>query len=482
MLIDFRQLDSGATLDAELCIIGAGAAGIAIAREFAGSGVRVLLVESGGLEFEKKTQDLYNGPSTGFKTKPMDESRLRYFGGTTNHWTGRCGVLDEMDFETRAWLPLSGWPIRKADLVPFYRRAAKVCELDEYGFDETTWQRFEKTTPDFERTKIRPFFWQYSPPTLFGGVYRAQLVGAKNLRILLHANVTEIVSNEDGSAVTHLELRTMDGKRGRATAKQFVLACGGIENPRLLLASDRFQRGGLGNRHDLVGRFLSDHPAALSGLLVSKTPPLVATNPVRNGVTYLPGYRLGDETQKRKEVLSACAYFTDDAGYSDLFLKRDWPGKLPDHAIRSFIVCFVEQPLDRASRVFLSGKRDAIGQRRAGLDWKNGEREKRAIKTLMLLLGAEFARLGIGRVKLAKWLIWDESYWGMEGGDHFMCTTRMSDDPKTGVVDKHCRLFGVSNLHVAGSSVFSATGYINPTLTIVALALRLADRLKSKFG
>ena len=269
MIIDFRDAEDGALIEADLCIIGAGAAGITLAREFAGSRVRLCLVESGGFDYEPAVQDLYAGENVGHDYDDLDVSRLRYFGGSTNHWNGFCAPLTPIDFRRRDWVPHSGWPITKSDLEPFYRHAQPICQLGPYAYGEQVWAELEVRPHDFDPAEVGLCFWQHSPPTRFGETYRAELERADNIRVLLYANAVNIETDQSASMVRQVELRTLDGKTGRVRAEAYVVACGGIENARLLLLSNQVEPAGLGNRHDLVGRFFMEHPHTEPGIVVT---------------------------------------------------------------------------------------------------------------------------------------------------------------------------------------------------------------------
>ena len=139
MLVDARTVPANKVIETDVCIVGAGAAGITLAREFIGKPFRVCLLESGGFDFEESTQDLYRGNNAGFHV-PLSVARLRYFGGSTNHWGSYCRPLDEIDFETRDWVPHSGWPFKKSELDPYYDRAQSICQLGPYRYDPQFWQ------------------------------------------------------------------------------------------------------------------------------------------------------------------------------------------------------------------------------------------------------------------------------------------------------------------------------------------------------
>jgi hypothetical protein len=263
MHIDARTLENGSLIEGDLCIVGAGAAGISIALEWINAGRKVLLLEGGGFDFEPRMQDLYRGEIVGLPYYPLHAAALHYFGGTTNHWAGMCSPFDPIDFEARPWVPHSGWPITRADLDPFYERAQKVLELTPYyDYDADSWSRRDSTLVPFalDRRALVTKMWQFSPPTRFGNRYRDAIVGASAVHLYTYANVCEIQANEVVSAVDELRVRTIDGKEHRVRAARYVLACCTIQNARLLLASNARATSGLGNGHDLVGRPLHGAP------------------------------------------------------------------------------------------------------------------------------------------------------------------------------------------------------------------------------
>lgn len=140
MFIDARSIPQNQVIETEVCIVGAGAAGITLAREFIGQRFRVCLLESGGLRFDENIQSLYKGEIVGLPYTPLEAARVRYFGGTTNHWSGWCWPLDEIDFESRDWVPYSGWPFDKSHLNQFYQRAQPICQLGPYAYDASFWE------------------------------------------------------------------------------------------------------------------------------------------------------------------------------------------------------------------------------------------------------------------------------------------------------------------------------------------------------
>ena len=518
MLSDFRTLDRK-EIEADLCIIGAGAAGITLARELSGSGVRVCILESGGLEYEPEIQALHEGLDVGFQEgSTVGQSRLRFLGGTTNHWVGHCAPYGEMDFEVRPWIPHSGWPIRKKDLDPYYQAAQALLEIGPYRYNLAEFPVMKNKVPAFDPRRVVPRVWQMSPPTRFGTRYRRDLEQAHNVRVYLHANVTELETSKNASRVHVARIRTLDGQTGLARAKYFVLACGGIENARILLLSNRAEPKGLGNRHDLVGRFYMDHlrveGAAIAFVENDRVFEALLGDFRDGGVRYEPLLCPADESQRRNETLNWCVQLSkmpetaewavaardirDDlrAGkWPDEFGKKIWAVLSDlDSAAKGLARRFRPTPLsflgrcecapNPDSRITLTTERDALGQNKAQRNWRITTHEKQTLRSAMRLLGEETGRLGLGRVKLPEWLLQDNNDWPGDlwgGGIHHEGTTRMASDPRKGVVNSNCRVHTVENLYVAGSSVFPTSGYTHPTLTVGALTLRLAQHLKGLF-
>ena len=511
MFIDARKLPERTTLEADLAIVGGGPAGITLASALADSPIRVCLIEAGGLEPDAGTQMLYEGENAGIEY-PLAGSRLRYFGGSSNHWGGYCRPLDAIDFEARDWVPFSGWPFTINELLPYYPPASARVEVVPAHFDDLAyWQ--EKTgerllEPATRRMWTR--FVHFSPPTRFGERYRAELVKADNVRVLLHANVADIASSEAGRSVAHLDVRTLSGLAHTVKARCYVLATGGLENARLLLLSNKVVAAGLGNQHDMVGRCFMEHPhltgfgeivvadiqrlpriyreriagegpvvnAAFnpSAAFLRERQLLNATFMVAVAGEYRPGARLSDNRERtaaHTDMLMAARRFLSD---------RDDAEKSPEPDVAGVwlgIGCACEQAPNPASRVSLSAERDVFGLPKIRLDWRLTAQDRHSVIEHMHSLALEFGALDIGRMVLK---IEDDGRWPevVIGGNHHMGTTRMSDNPRRGVVDRNTRVHGTDNLYVAGSSVFPTSGAANPTLTIVAMTLRLADHLRKQ--
>lgn len=529
MFTDARSVSKQTVINTDICIIGAGAAGITLARELIGQPFRVCLLESGGLEYDAETQSLYKGQNAGLPYYPLEAARLRFFGGTTNHWNGACRPLDAIDFETRAWVPHSGWPFARSHLWPFYERAQTVLQIGPLKYDGASWEREDRPRAKFAGDSMESAVFQNSPPTRFGQVYREEIRSASNVDTYLHANVLEIETNESGREVKRLRVTSLARNDFFVSARVYVLATGGIENARLLLLSNRMNQHGLGNDRGLVGRFFMDHHGASWGRLGIVAPsefPLpfyeprheAELNPGATGKVSIWGFMTPSEQTLRQQKLLNCGINIRELPEEDspgvvsirniknTLARGNWPDNFWQHltnviydidgvTLRSVekltgkqsapkifeIEYWAEPHPNPNSRVRLSSERDALGQQRVALEWRLTGHDFDNVRKVLRLLATELGRSSLGRLRIDPAICSDDWVSSMmEGSYHHIGTTRMHKDPKYGVVDPNCRVHGLSNLYVAGSSVFPTAGHANPTLTIVALALRLAGHIKQK--
>lgn len=522
MLIDGRNLDAGSELSTDICIVGAGAAGITLACAFIDRGFNVTILESGGLQADPETQALAVGEIGGIGNVPLVSSRVRAFGGATALWGGWCRPFDAIDFEERPWVPHSGWPIKRADLDDYYRQAQTVCELGAFDYDPANWELGSEPPLPLPDADIKTRLVQFSTPTRFGVRYRAPILASSNVTLCIHSNVVQIEPTENGQ-IQRLHVATLDGNHFTIKATQYVLAASGIENARLMLASNQVINTGIGNPHDVVGRYYADHmqldtagvfplrkdvpfklylgedrhvmrkprldggkPIAVMGYLTLSAE-LQRSAQILNYSCKIPRSSLGDyylhtQSQRiitasyRKKLAELARTFVDSAPEALSIASRRMLGA--EHAFYK-VVATQEQAPNPSSRVLLGRTKDRLGVPVARLQWELTELDRHTVKVATARLRHAFAASGIARLSVPIDL--DDDSWPSHMGCswHHCGMTRMHADPRHGVVDANCRVHGIHNLYIAGSSVFTTNGHGNPTLTVVALALRLADQLKA---
>ncbi|HEV3228971.1 MAG TPA: GMC family oxidoreductase [Solirubrobacteraceae bacterium] len=514
---DLLFIDTAAPIETDVCLVGSGPAGCAIAEELRDSGLRILVLESGGERREARAQALNAIESVG---APLLNGRERRLGGTSTVWAGRCIPLDDIDYEARPWVPLSGWPLGRETVVPHLDRAGAYLGAGPYdGTGQVPQLPGAPPRPRFDPSLLRHVCWEDTAPVDTG----RRLLGDPNphLRVLLNATVTHLNSDPETGQLESVEVVGAPDSRATVTAQAVVLCAGGVENARILLYSNRIRPAGLGNDQDLVGRYLIDHPRDPELLVRFQSaeaprvrrlfgPRRLPSPRGRHDFTF--GVALSPERQRREELLNCAAWpywwfessedpmraakrlligpRTQVARDARLLLDRradalralwtratDQPEWRAVERIGMLIAS--EQVPDRDSRVRLSERRDPLGLPISEIDWRIGAQERASQAALARLIAREFERLGLPAVQLADWVIDDRPHTAtFVDGCHPTGTTRMAADPRHGVVDADCHVHGVPGLYVAGSSVFPTAGHANPTLMIVALAIRLAHHLR----
>ena len=535
MLTDLTTYDGPAEVHADVAVVGGGAAGLTLARELLGSGKKVVVLEGGGVDFDEATQSLYAGADLGMEYYPLEDSRLRFLGGTTNIWGGRCVPLQPLDFETRSWVPHSGWPVSYEDLDVYYQQAHADLELGDYDYSAELWAGLDTRAPDFDEGLFETLFWRFDEKReRFASLAPEALAGDANCQLFLHANVTALAASPDADRLSGITATSLTGRSITVRAQSYVLATGAIENARLLLASNEVESEGIGNQHDQVGRYFMEHPHARIATVEHDDATIAyavwAAFRKRfrvNADPIAPVLLPSRELQKSEEILNTALTFKLQRPAKHgaplnrrlyLSLKHQLnptkTGRALWHSYRAgkaalqrslrdrferarvtmdltqlHIMVRAEQAPNPASRVVLGNKSDALGVPQANLDWQLNGQDTHTLQVLNGVLEKEFRRLGVGELHPAAWLEDLEpgqvTAWPVDpsvgnhpiGGYHHMGTTRMSTDPRHGVVDADCRVHGYSNLYVAGSSVFPTGGWANPTLTIIALARRLGRHL-----
>jgi choline dehydrogenase-like flavoprotein len=505
MHIDARNIDNNSLIEGDICIVGSGAAGISMALELLNTPYKVILLEGGGFEYDSQMQDLYKGKTTGQRYYPLESARLHYFGGTTGHWAGFCSTFDPIDFKERDWVPHSGWPIKREDLDPYYARAQKNLDLGPYEYGAKYWQDKDpelKGLP-FDEKVVFNKMWQFSTPTRFGTKYRDVIIKAPNVHLYTYANVTDIAANQNVSAITEVTVKNFAGKQHTVRAKQFIIACCSIQNARLLLASNKQAPKGLGNDNDNVGRYFMEHLEIKSAEMWLTKPDVWKLYQWDWGVKHRAELAISEDMQRKHRILNGTAslmplevaksqtpmidLWSADTAKTNAFMKEGERKGKTQKELKSYkafeLFTRVEQAPNRNSRVTLDAQTDALGVPRANLHWELTPLEKHSLRKIYQIIGEQIGISAAGRVRLMEYLQDEnDNTWPAftGGGWHHMGTTRMADDPKKGVVDANCKVHGIANLYMAGASCYATAAAPNPTLTLVALTIRLADHIKQK--
>jgi choline dehydrogenase-like flavoprotein len=527
MIVEFGPARDEPAADArlwDLCIVGAGAAGLALAAEFLGDMRRVVVLESGLHQPDEYHTALNVVESSGLRHDGASEGRVRAFGGTTRSWGGQLVPMRPSEVTARPWLGIGAWPVTLEELQPYYRRAERLLRTEGPPYDESLWPRLGLQPPPFDgdRLCVRFSQWASLGRRNFAVLWRRQFARSQNVHVLLGATAVAVRSSVVGAHCEAIEIRARSGRTASIRARRFVIACGGIENARLLLASPGSDGTNIANRSGTLGRFFQDHVSYAAGEILPRERRRFQAifDPRYIGNTmYSVKLEPTDASMRSHGWLNAMGHVAfqipDSLGWLEVrrLLRALQSGRVQPPSFdetlaiargslalsklaiarftqrrrrspatgRIMLMVDCEQAPNPESRITLDGHADALGVSRARLDWRVGELERRTLLEFARLLAREFERLGLGQVRLAS----EPSFHARDelgaARDifHHMGTTRMSRTPDSGVTRPDLRCHDVDNLFVVGSSVFPTSGIANPTFTIIALALRLADHLKT---
>jgi len=546
MIKEAANIQNGACLQSDVCIVGAGPAGIALALDLSDRGISVLLLESGHMDLDAATQSLYEGEVTEARMhSPPDKYRQRRLGGSSAIWGGRCMPMERIDFESRSYVAHSGWPISYDDLLPYYPAANALAEAGRFSYqaEEALGPLAPPMIQGFDSACVRTTgLERFSIPTNFGRRYQKRLQVSPAVTVLLGANCVGLKLHADGHSLRAVEAATLQGIRFTVMSRITVLASGGLETARLLLASRDVTPSGVGNRHDVVGRYYMCHIAGNVGKLTLHGPtshvqhnyemapegvycrrrlsitaaeqrrrglansvarlhfPRITDPSHHNGVlsglflarkliSYEYGKRLNDGQPASvgtyaRHLFNVVADPLDTAAFLSHWLMRRTLAerKFPSVILRNRTNQFSlemngeQAPLD-SSRVTLSKQVDLLGMPKLSIDWRYSAADIESLRGTLDLIAQEVESSGVGRFDYqGETLEEDLTRFGAYGGHH-IGTTRMGNDERTSVVNRDCQVHSVNNLYIAGSAVFPTSSQANPTLTLIALALRLGDRL-----
>lgn len=491
--IDARTVPSDTVVRADLAIIGGGPAGIALAMALANTRLKIVLLESGGHQSDTANQSLNRASVTGLPYPALDTFRDRFFGGSSNHWDGWCRPLDALDFEPRDWLGFSGWPVTKKELDRTFVKAHMLCEAGTLYYDAAG-AMMTKLAPALPlgTGSLTTRWYQFSRmrggprPTRFGDRYVQDLKKQARLTVYLNASVTRLGLNASGKRIAVLDAATLTGRKFTVKPKAVVLAAGAIETARLLLASNDVRPAGIGNSHDLVGRFFADHPligSAATLVLFGGAPAPYYLRPQRRRGAVLQAGLILSEASRRTHMVTDSSIIPGDPAELDAFGKAAvtaTASALGTGATRAAVYALggsIELSPDPGRRITLTRQRDALGLPVPKLHMRIAGSDFDQFRETLKELGRQLlsARIGMVHLNRDSGEDWRQ---GLNWCGHQMGTARMSADPKQGVVNADLKVHGVANLYLAGSAVFPTYGTAPPTVPLIALALRLASHLK----
>jgi choline dehydrogenase-like flavoprotein len=498
MLFDFNEAwPRVAETGYDVCVCGTGPAGITIARKLGTYGRKVLLLEAGGIKFSEESQDHYKGKNIG-RPYWLETSRLRYLGGSSNHWGGLCALQDPIPFEPREVNGLPGWPISREQVLSGLDEAKQILDIadkneiiDVAGKDPALLKQ-----PGFDSPLFTRYCFALSPPTRVYAKYSTELRQSQQIDAFYNANLIDLSLSDNLSRVKSLRVQNYKGQNADASAAQYVLALGGIENTRFLLNANRQIGAGIGNHSGMVGRcfmeglnvpigrfIVTDPEFWRSGTIeLAPTEKLIRQHDIGNGaIAFAPDVSESYIKQNHGGRLRVLREFINETGcswpYLTVLARKIVDFDCPGDGVLSSVI---EQQPNLESCVSLTDDLDSFGLRRVQMNWQLSDGDLKTIRVLSIESAKEMARLDRARVQLARFILDTNQEIPASGFGHHMGTTRMSADPRFGVVDENCRVHGIQNLYVAGSSVFPRCGGRNPTLTVVLLALRLVDFLSSR--
>jgi choline dehydrogenase-like flavoprotein len=503
-------------------VIGGGVAGILLASRLGQSGRKIHLLEAGGLELEERSQRLYRTEIAGEPHSGVEEGRFRTFGGSSTRWGGQLLPFTEDVLHPDSRLDMPVWPIELAELEPYYLEAQKVMGVSTSPFSDELLKEFRCELP-FQSSRVRLRFSKCAPFVRrnLSMTLGKDCLASRTVTVFTHANALSIDVNENGEVVLGVTATNYGGVRYRFFANEFVICTGTIEASRLLLASTAVCPQGVGNCRGHVGRYFHDHVEVRAAeiALEDRARVIQAFAPyVRDGTSYRAKLEATAELRIERNLLSVSAQFAieEPSGSGPELMRRVLRGvqrgrlnrelrrdilampaasreiinlaiaaKLRNRRFVSRVAGLVldidvEQRPDCASRIRLSEDRDALGMPKAILDWRISSDERESIRCYVQELDLLFRKYHLANIRWTEQAQGDGDYWKFANRRdtfHMMGGTRMGVDPSTSVVDSSLKVHGVKNLSVVSCSVFPSGGSSNPTFTMMALALRLADRL-----
>jgi choline dehydrogenase-like flavoprotein len=477
----------------DICVIGSGPAGTVTANSLVEKGVDTILLESGnGLAhwvFDKRLKNLAAYEFSGDTDYPLTKTKARLVGGNSNFWTGRCERLHPSDFENHAYTPAGNpWPVTYDEMAPFYEMAENTLRVR--GSSQRTGDSppRQKSLPVsrstdisflegiFGRTGVKIDDSPTATPTKTIRFFKVQkeilphFLKSPNGTLVSGVTATRLLDGPNRS-IDGVEIQSFEGHKEIVRAKIYVAACGGIENPRLLMLSksEQFPEG-IGNSNDMVGRGFNEHPAVnLYARIPHSWGTIKPTNKIARTHQYYSNYR--------EEGLGSILPVFRQAWILPHHVMPFKLSKLKRNLISAgkrftmaplYIGATIEQKISDANRVILSeNQTDCFGNPLAHLIFNFCDEDLKLFDRCRELANGLFKSIG------ARDIFESDITWSR----HHQGTCRMGDNPQTSVVNANLRVHETPNLYICGSDVFVTGGAMQPCLSIVAFAHRLANHL-----
>lgn len=523
VILDFNQIPATELPVCDIVVVGGGPIGIVVAVQLARSGHEVVVLEAGGRTVEPVAQQLNAGMNDGHPHNGLSQARIRVLGGNSIVWGGTLLPYTSIDFAQREWVENSGWPLKLQDLAPYYDRAAALLGVEPgIGCDGEIWKQARVTAPVLDDA-IEIVLTRSLRERNLARLFRNDFTSRSNLKLLLHAIVTDVVFDNATNRVKAVVINSIDRRQARLPARHFVVACGTIEATRLLLTAAQNDREAPWGRNSWLGCCFQDHLEISAARLRRKrteTFDNIFDSILLAGQKYQPKMRLAERVQKAERLLNISGVLQFDSSLQHhidnvkLFVSSVLRGAVPpnlrtipshslallriwgplirryiqehrifnhsDMGIRLLINC--EQVPLRESAIRLDNeRRDLLGMPAVRLDWRIDGQEIHTMARFCEIVRDALLRMGIADVQLhPKIAARDVSILNECIDSYHQCGgLRMASTFDDGVVDPHLRVHGTANLHIAGAATFPTSGYANCTYTALALALRLCDRLTS---
>lgn len=490
-----------------------------LAIDLARSDLKVALLEAGGRTLANASQSIFRRASwSGYPLEGLHVGRFRALGGTTNFWGGQLAPFDSVVFEERPWVADARWPVTHSNLQPHYSAAYQMLGVTALS-DAEVWERLASIPPNLP-DELEVFFTRWAPEPNLARLFRPELTTRTNLHVYLNSPVVGLAPFDRGERVAPVILRS-GGQRQVLHGRHIVLANGTVEMARLMMLPLEGGAVGPWSENPWLGRGFMDHIDAFAGDVkpISRAKfDQAFDNAFVSGIKHHPKIKLSEQAQRSHRLVGVAAHFVYNSAQSEhianlkILVRGLLRGRFEKIDLRSVSEFFelrkivlpmatrylryrrMYNPADkgiqlrltteqiplRTSRLTLRRDVDELEMPCVNLDWHIDGSEldtmaRFATSVRDALRGASLADIDLSPTLLAR----DPAFLAtIDDANHQMGMVRMAGRESDGVTDANLRVFGCDNLFAAGAAVFPTSGFSNPTLTAIALGLRLSTHLK----